>query len=114
MQVHADTFKFSHTDQYGIDRHTVEVTINGQRRAIRAHRSTYPNLGETITVFDLAVKFQTGAKVWPGRVDFVLATGKLQRLQACIDKFTTKPLHLVGFFVDHEQSKHRSLHNAVA
>lgn len=114
MQVHAETFKFSHTDDYGIDRHTVEVTINGQRRVIRAARHTYPNTGDTITVFDLAVKFQTGAKVWPGRVDFMVATGKIGRLDACIDKFTGKPLRLVGFFEDFEQSKARSLHNAVA
>lgn len=112
MKVHADTFKFSHTDEHGIDRHTVEVTIKGDRRTVRAHRYTNPVAGDTITVYDMAVKFKTGAKVWPGHADFRTATGQVSNLRPNIDKFGT--VILVGFFEDFQESKARSLHNAVA
>lgn len=113
MQVHAETYKFSHNDEYGIDRYTVEVTIKGERRALRAYRTTNLVVGEIVTVYDLAVKFRSGEKVWPGRIDYYVDSGKFGSLRACIDKFTRKSLVLVGFFADYQASAARSQHNAV-
>ena len=112
MQVHADTYKFTHTDEYGIDRYTVEVTIKGDRREVRAFKSTDGMSRESIRIYGLAVRFKTGAKVWPGHATYWFDGNHVNMLRPDIDKWGT--VMLVGFFEDFTESKHRSMHNAVA
>lgn len=42
---------------------TVEVTICGKTRRVKAHRS-----GDTITAFELSGRYMTGNKAWPASV----------------------------------------------
>lgn len=112
MQVHFDTFKQTGTrtfdDGRTIDTYSVEVTIRGDRRAVRCS-STFNN---RIDIYDLAVKFQTGTKVWPGRAVYWLESGNVNHLAPEIDK--RGHVSLVGFFEDYADKAVRSQHNAVA
>ena len=114
--IHFDTIQtetVTYTDRKGrassYERQTVEITLRGNRRRVNCH--TYD--GKT-TIFGLAVKFRTGTKVWPGSATHWDKTGNINNLRPNIDKFNGQFCSLVGFFEDHANSKHRSLHNAVA
>lgn len=112
MQVHYDTFKPSGTrtmsagTQY--QQHTVEVTIKGDRRTVRCSSV----FNGHITVYDLAVRFKTGTKVWPGTVNYWIETGRVNSLRPNIDKRGL--VSLVGFYEDYKGKPVQSQHNAVA
>lgn len=112
MQVHFETFKQTGTrtfdDGRAIDTYSVEVTIRGDRRAVRCSGV----FNDNITVYDIAVRFQTGAKVWPGYTTYWLKTGNVNNVRPSIDK--RGHVSLVGFFEDYEGKAVRSQHNAVA
>lgn len=117
MQVHIETFKHTGTETYParrkgaaqvvIERHSVEVTINGDRRVVRASRDD-----KTITVYDLAVRFSQGSKVWPGSATHWLESGIVNGIRPNIDK--RGHFILVGYASDFEDKAVRSQHNAVA
>lgn len=118
MQVHFETYKHTHTDTYParkpggqpivIERYSVEVTIRGNRREVPCSQV----FNDNITILGLAVRFQTGSKVWPGTATYWLKTGVVNHLHANIDK--RGHLSLVGYFADYEDKAVRSQHNAVA
>lgn len=115
MQVHIETLKIVGQGSYKIggeihtfDRYTVEVTIAQDRREVRCSE---PFNGH-ITIQGLAVRFQTGAKVWPGSAIYWLETGTINQIRPNIDKHGS--FSLVGFADDYEGKKVRSQHNAVA
>lgn len=111
MQVHPETLKV--TGQRTIngrqfDTYSVEVTIRGDRRAVRC----WPIRDGNLDILDLAVRFQTGAKVWPGSAVYWSKTGNVTGLRPHIDK--RGHVSLVGFFEDFQGKPVRSMHNAVA
>lgn len=118
MQIHYETFKHASTETYPsrkkggapivIERYTVEVTINGSRRAVRC---TAPFNGH-INVFGLAVRFSHGDKVWPGSAVYWIESGRTTNLTPNIDKRGS--FFLAGFEEDFDGKAVRSLHNAVA
>lgn len=115
ITVHLDTLQ-STPDSYTykgvtrqLDRQTVEITIRGDRRRVNCHADK-----TSISIFGLAVRFQTGTKIWPGSAIYWREKGHVNNLRPNIDKFNGQFCRLVGFFEDHVASKHRSQHNAVA
>lgn len=112
MQVHFDTFKVSgqRTLWNGdvVDTHTVEVTIRGDRRVVRCSAV----FRGWISLWDLAVRFKTGAKVWPGEATYWIDSGKVTGLRPNIDKMGM--VSLVGFYEDYRGKPVQSQHNAVA
>lgn len=90
------------------DRHTVEISINGDRRVV----SCGAPLNGGISIYGLAVRFSTGAKVWPGSAIYWLESGRVNNLRPNIDK--RGEFSLVGFMSDYENKNTRSRHNAVA
>jgi hypothetical protein len=95
-----------------LDRTTVEITIKGDRRRVRCHRTEHVDGFVTITIFDLAVRFPTGAKVWPASAVYWSKTGVVNNLRPNIDKWTGQNCSLLGYIADHLDSKHLSKHNA--
>lgn len=115
ITVHLDTFQ-STPDSYTykgvtrkLDRHTIEITIRGDRRRVACSDD-----GNGITLFGLAVKFRTGTKIWPGSAVYWHKGGEVNNLRPNIDKFNGQWCSLVGFFEDFANKKNRSQHNAVA
>lgn len=112
MQIHFDTYKVSGqrtlSDGKVIDLHTVEVTINGDRRVV----SCGGVYNGWISVWGLAVRFKTGTKVWPGEATYWIDSGKVNGLRPNIDK--RGMVHLVGFYEDYKGKAVQSQHNAVA
>jgi len=116
ITIHFDTLQ-SETRTYSTrkdgtqsyEAHTVEVSIGNKRRRVNCSQHD----GRT-TIYGLAVRFRTGTKVWPGSAVYWAKTGNINNLRPNIDKFNGQFCSLVGFFEDHADSKHRSLHNAVA
>lgn len=114
--IHFDTLQTAtveYTDRKGTPRsyeqQSVEITLRGDRRRVNCRQSN-----DNTTIYGLAVKFRTGTKVWPGSAVHWTKSGNINNLRPNIDKFNGQFCSLVGFFADHEQSKHRSQHNAVA
>lgn len=113
ITVHADTYRDDGADEHGINRHSVEITIGKDRRRINAYRSCAGTDREHIDLFGLAVKFNTGAKVWPGHAVYWLKSGNVNNLRPNIDRKFAR-VALVGFFDDYkDRDAVRSLHNAV-
>lgn len=121
MQVHIETLKVSERASYTsgkgknaktieFDRHTVEVTIGQDRRAVPC--SAICN--NAVTIYGLAVRFRTGAKVWPASAVYWLQGGHVNNLRPNIDKFNGQFCTLVGYMADFEDEPVRSRHNAVA
>lgn len=112
ITVHFETFKVTgqRTLWNGdvIDTHSVEVTIRGDRRELRCSDAWNGH----ITLFDLAVRFQAGTKVWPGHAVYWIERGHVNGLRPMIDK--RGHVSLVGYFADYADKKVRSRHNAVA
>lgn len=69
---------------------TVQVTLRGETRTVKAHKST--RAGE-ITAYGMTGRYQTGTKAWPASV-----TQK-------IDPSTGKPWDSVNFGRDDRSSK---------
>jgi hypothetical protein len=115
MQVHIDTHRqepdYVFTNKKGVEvrynRFTVEVTISGDRR--RVHCSTV--YADRLPIFDLAVRFSQGAKVWRGMADYSISKNDVFNLQPCIDK--RGHFSLAGFFDDFDQKPVASQHNAM-
>lgn len=114
MQVHIETHRqepdYVFTNKKGeqrYERFTVEVTIGNDRR--RIHCSTI--YGDRLPLFDLAVRFSQGAKVWRGMADYLVSKDQVVNLQACIDK--RGHFSLAGYFADFEGKKVTSQHNAM-
>lgn len=115
--VHPETVRqeadATYTDRKGVarsyKRHTVEVTIHGDRRRVACSPDA-----TAITVFGIALRFRTGTKVWPGSAVFWRGGGHVNNIRPNIDKFNGQWCSVVGFFEDHKDSEHRSQHNAVA
>jgi hypothetical protein len=100
---------------YAWKTYSIEITIKGDRRRVACSVSNYPDGSlDSISLFGLAVRFRTGTKVWPGSAVYWGKTSSVNNLRPNIDKFNGQFCQLVGYFEDHEASKHRSLHNAVA
>lgn len=112
MQVHFDTFKQdgvrTFKDGRTIPLHTVEVTIKGDRRTVRCSGEW----NKAIRVYGLAVRFQTGTKVWPGEAVYWIESGRVTGLSPEIDK--RGHVNLVGFIEDYRGKAVHSQHNAVA
>ena len=115
IQVHFDTPRqepnYEFTNSKGkacsYERFTVEVTIKGDRR--RIHCSKVYN--GRLPLFDLAVRFSQGAKVWHGMADYIVDRDTVVNLQPCIDKrghFTC-----AGFYEDFKGKAVQSNHNAM-
>lgn len=115
IAVHTDTLQStpaSYTYKgvtHAYDEQTIEITIRGDRRRVPCHAAE-----TNISIFGLAVRFRTGTKVWPGSAIYWREKGHVNNIRPNIDKFNGQFCSLVGFFADHADSKHRSLHNAVA
>lgn len=111
MQVHPETHKqvepLTLKDGSLWDRFTVEVTVRGVRREVAASAVR----DGRFYVHDLAVKFSSGAKVWPGYAIYWTETGVVNNLRPNIDK--TGHFQLVGFAADFGGRPVRSQHNAV-
>jgi hypothetical protein len=121
ITVHLETLtavKRTYTDRKGrevsYDSHTIEISIGSDRRAVRCHPITRTDGDSNISIYELAVRFRTGAKVWPASAVYWLKSGNVNNLRPNIDKFNGQFCQLVGYFADHEDSAHRSQHNAVA
>ena len=117
MQVHIDTLRqdadYIYTDKRGVQksipRHSIEVTIRNDRRRVRCGSIWNGSL----PIFDLAVKFSSGEKVWPGSAYYWIESGNVNNLRPQIDK--RGHFILAGFFEDFEDKANiRSQHNAVA
>lgn len=112
MQVHFDTYKVTGqrklSDGKVIDLHTVEITIRGDRRVVRCSAV----FRGWISLWDLAVRFKTGTKVWPGEATYWLDKGTVTGLRPQIDKRGV--VSLVGFYEDYKGKAVQSQHNAVA
>lgn len=113
ITVHLDTVEstpatYTHkgvTNAY--DRETIEITIRGDRRRVRCSVCN-----DHITLFELAVRFNTGSKVWPGSAIYWHKTGDVNNLKPNIDK--NGYFILVGYAEDFAGKPVRSQHNAVA
>lgn len=116
MQVHIETRRqepsktYTRADgtQVTIDPHTVEVTINGDRRRVRCggiHNGW-------MSVWDLAIRFSHGAKVWPGSATYWIESGNVNNIRPNIDK--RGHFILAGYMEDFKDKPVRSVHNAVA
>lgn len=111
IKVYPDTFKSTGLHTYGVytrEEFSVEVSIGNDRRAVRCAKYAEDHLD----LFDLAVRFSTGAKVWPGSATYWFKSGNVNNLRPNIDKRG----HFIccGFFEDFAAAPVRSLHNAVA
>lgn len=103
-----------HAETYDATAGTVEVTINADRRAVRAHGlSDGTGTMQRLHLSGLAVRFRTGAKVWPGSACFWFKGAHVNSLTANIDKRGSNGCHLVGYFSDFAQKPAKSRHNAV-
>ena len=115
ITVHLDTLQSkletydSRSGPVTFERQTIEISIGNDRRRVNCHQSR-----DCIDLYGLAVRFRTGAKVWPASAVYWLKSGNVNNLRPMIDKFNGQFCQLLGYFEDHEQSKHRSQHNAVA
>jgi hypothetical protein len=112
MQVHFDTYKVTGqiTTKRGepFDLHSVEITIGKDRREV-ACGAVYNGW---IKIFDLAVRFSHGSKMWPGSATYWIESGNVNNLSPNIDK--RGHFILAGFMADYENRAVRSQHNAVA
>lgn len=109
LQTETVTYTNRKGEAHSYERHTVEITLRGNRRRVNCSQDD-----NRTTIHGLAVRFRTGTKVWPGSAIHWAKTGVINNLRPNIDKFNGQFCSLVGFFEDHANSKHRSLHNAVA
>lgn len=124
MKVYPETYKHAGTETYParkkgaapvvIERHTVEVEINGDRRAVFAHKTEWKDdpTRNSITIYGLAVRFSQGEKVWPGQATYWFKTGQVGHVNPNIDK--RGHFFLEGYAADYEGKAVRSAHNAVA
>ena len=112
IQVHPETHSTDApcvgSDGKVYQRHQVEVTIDGDRRWVGASAISNDNF----IIFGLAVRFQTGTKVWPGSATYWTKTGVVNHIRPNIDK--NGHFQLVGFAEDYLDKPVRSRHNAVA
>ncbi len=108
--VHTDTLKVigqRTVRDYTFDETTIEVSIGNDRRAVRCSANS-----RSINLFDLAVRFSQGSKVWPGSAVYWRDTGVVNNLRPNIDK--RGYFLLAGFAEDFAGKAIRSQHNAVA
>lgn len=110
MQVHIDTLQITEFNKYGSTA-TVEITIGNDRRRVDAYKTGFEG-NEHLIIHGLAVRFQTGAKVWPGHAIYWLKSGNVNNLRPNIDK--RGHVNLVGYAEDYDGKSVRSQHNAVA
>lgn len=112
IQVHAETYRETEprTLKSGetLKQYLVDVTIGGSRRAVRASEVW----NGRFYVFGLAIRFSSGAKVWPGSAIYWTETGVVNHIRPNIDKRGV--FSLVGFAEDFVGKAVRSQHNAVA
>ena len=115
ITVHLDTIQtetasYIHKGKtHTYERETIEITIRGDRRRVNCHSDA-----TRISLYNLAVQFRTGTKVWPGSAIYWRESGKVGNLSPNIDRFSGQFCQLLGFMEDYETSKSRSQHNAVA
>ena len=90
---------------------SIEIEIRGDRRRVRAFQN-----GDHILVYGLAVKYQTGKKIWPGMAIYWPASGNINNLQASNMDHRARSnfVLLVGYWADYADTKARSQHKAVA
>lgn len=116
VTVHFDTFKAAEVITLAsgrtFQRHSVEITIGKDRRTVYCSDAFGAEGQRRITVHGLAVRFSSGAKVWPGNATYWIAHDKLNGLNPNIDK--RGHFSLCGFAEDFEGKAVRSQHNAVA
>ena len=111
MKVHIDTHKVTGKIKVAgkeFDSYSVEITINNDRREVVCSCIADDNM----VIHGLAVRFKTGAKVWPGHATYWVSSDKVNGLAANIGKMGS--VRLVGFFSDFQEKTCRSRHNAVA
>ncbi len=106
MQAFPATIKDLPVDDYGRSYRSIEVEINGDRRAIRCGSEWRGR----VTIYDLACRFPTGAKVWPASADVELATGRVFDIRPAIDKRTANRCSLAGYLADFEGKAAESRH----
>ncbi len=116
LTVHIDTFKAAEQitlrDGSTLQRHTVEVTIGKDRRAVYCGIPFGDEGKRHMSIFGLAVRFSSGTKVWPGSATYWIDADKVNNLTPNIDK--RGYFLLVGFAEDFAGKAVRSQHNAVA
>lgn len=116
MQVHFDTHRqeadYVYTDKKGVPhaypQFSVEVTIRNDRRRVSCSDARDGH----ICIHDLAVRFSSGDKVWPGTAAYWVESGNVNNLRPNIDK--RGHFILAGYIADYETKPVRSQHNAVA
>ena len=112
MQVHFDTYKISGqiilNDGKTLDTHSVEVTIDKKRREVPCGAI----FNNRVTIFDLAVRFYGGNKVWPGTALYWIENNNVNNLRPNINK--SGNFLLAGFIADYQNKSTHSQHNAVA
>lgn len=82
---------------------TVEVTIHGKTRRVSAVRND-----REITAYGIAVKYQTGTKVWAGRVSHFLDTGNERMAGGFDNRATNSRIQSIVGFWDDVAEQHRS------
>jgi len=123
MQVHIETLRVSGQRSYTtgkgkkatthtFDTYAVEITIGNDRRETRCSPTMIGGEMRDLMLYDLAIRFSSGAKVWPGHATYWPKTGNVNGLHPKIDK--RGHFSCVGFFEDFEAAPVRSQHNAVA
>lgn len=110
LEVHIDTLKVvgqRTVGDYTWDQYTIEVSIGNDRRVVRCSPDN-----DRVTIYELAVRFNQGTKVWPGSAIYWIKSGRVGNLSPNIDK--RGYFLLVGFAEDFDGKAVRSQHNAVA
>lgn len=121
MQVHIDTFRNDPSETYligkgkrqrsvTIERNSVEITINGDRRRVRC--SSVIN-NSNIRLYEIAVRFGAGKKVWPGGAMYWLETGNVNNVRPNIDRHSWHTFSVCGYAEDYKNKPVSSQHNAV-
>jgi hypothetical protein len=82
-----------------------EVTIGEETKTLKAY-----DYGDRFHVSGIAVRYQTGAKVWAGRLTYWKASGNIQVSGGLDNRARRKSLSVCGFYSDAAEAK-KSRHN---
>lgn len=114
MEVHFDTHRqepdlvfINKKGEQRLERHSVEITIRGDRRRVCC--ATVSN--DWLPIFDLAVRFSQGTKIWRGTANYRVSKNDVVNLAPCIDK--RGHFLLQGYWDDFKNKNIASQHNAI-
>lgn len=106
ITVHPETL------QHRSDGAFVDITIGADRRTVRCFHHHADTDHARLDLYGIAVRFQTGTKVWPGSACYWFKTGNVNNVRPNIDKRGS--VSVVGYAEDFAGKPVRSRHNAVA